>query len=73
MRRLTSPLVLASRDQGRVQAHARPHRRPAQGQRRLEDDDRGAHAAGLGASKPVASNDTAVGRSQDRRVELVRG
>jgi outer membrane protein OmpA-like peptidoglycan-associated protein len=30
-------------------------------------------ATGLGATKPVASNDTAVGRSQNRRVELVRG
>lgn len=30
-------------------------------------------AVGLGATRPVASNDTAIGRSQNRRVELVRG
>ncbi|HVR95703.1 MAG TPA: OmpA family protein, partial [Thermoanaerobaculia bacterium] len=29
-------------------------------------------AVGLGATKPVASNDTAIGRAQNRRVELVR-
>ena len=28
--------------------------------------------AGLGATKPVASNDNATGRFQNRRVELVR-
>jgi outer membrane protein OmpA-like peptidoglycan-associated protein len=30
-------------------------------------------AMGLGATKPVASNDTAAGRAQNRRVELVKG
>jgi len=30
-------------------------------------------AAGLGATKPVASNDSAIGRAQNRRVELVKG
>jgi outer membrane protein OmpA-like peptidoglycan-associated protein len=29
-------------------------------------------AAGLGATKPVASNDTALGRAQNRRVELAK-
>jgi outer membrane protein OmpA-like peptidoglycan-associated protein len=30
-------------------------------------------AVGLGATKPVASNDTGIGRAQNRRVELVKG
>lgn len=30
-------------------------------------------AVGLGATKPVASNDTGTGRAQNRRVELVKG
>jgi len=30
-------------------------------------------AAGLGATRPVASNDSAIGRAQNRRVELVKG
>jgi outer membrane protein OmpA-like peptidoglycan-associated protein len=30
-------------------------------------------AVGLGATKPVASNDTGMGRAQNRRVELVKG
>jgi outer membrane protein OmpA-like peptidoglycan-associated protein len=30
-------------------------------------------AVGLGATKPVASNDTGAGRAQNRRVELVKG
>lgn len=29
-------------------------------------------AAGLGATKPVGSNDTPLGRTQNRRVEFVR-
>lgn len=30
-------------------------------------------AVGLGSTKPVASNDSAIGRAQNRRVELVKG
>lgn len=30
-------------------------------------------AVGLGATQPVASNDTAIGRAQNRRVELTKG
>ena len=31
------------------------------------------NAAGFGATKPIASNDDALGRAENRRVELVRG
>ncbi len=36
-------------------------------------DDARLKAVGLGATKPVASNDTGTGRTQNRRVELVKG
>ena len=32
----------------------------------------GMTTAGFGQTKPVASNDTAIGRAQNRRVEVVR-
>ena len=34
-------------------------------------DDEGLLAVGLGESRPVASNDSAVGRQENRRVEIV--